>query len=98
MALINIRRNAGQAVYDPPTVKLATNDFVVWANQDPEAAHQPTLQGKAADYWMSDSLPSFVQGQPAATSPAINLTGTAGSSITYVDGLDPDAGSGKITF
>ena len=98
MALINIKRNAGQVVYDPPTVKLATNDFVVWANQDPEAAHQPTLQGRAADFWMRNSLPKFVAGQPAATSPAINLTGTAGSSITYVDGLDPNAGSGTITF
>jgi plastocyanin len=98
VALINIRRNAGQVVYDPPTVKLAANDFVVWANQDPEAAHQPTLQGKPADYWMTDSLPKFVAGQPAATSPAISLTGTAGTEITYVDGLDPNAGSGKITF
>lgn len=98
MALINIRRNAGQVVYDPPTIKLATNDFVVWSNQDPEAAHQPTLLGKAADYWMSNQLPKFVAGQPAATSPAINLTGQAGTSITYVDGLDPNAGSGTITF
>jgi hypothetical protein len=98
MALINIRRSGGQVVYDPPTVKLATNDFVVWANQDPEAAHQPTLQGKPKDYWMNDQLPKFVSGQPAATSPAINLTGTAGTTITYVDGLDPNAGTGTITF
>ena len=98
MALINIRRSGGQVVYDPPTVKLGANDFVVWANQDPEAAHQPTLQGKPASYWMTESLPKFETGHPAATSPAINLTGKAGTTITYVDGLDPNAGSGTITF
>ena len=98
MALINIRRSGGKVVYDPPTVKLGANDFVVWANQDPEAAHQPTLQGKPANWWMADQLPKFVDGQPAASSPAINLAGAAGSSITYVDGLDPNAGSGTITF
>jgi plastocyanin len=99
MATINIRRDGtGKVVYDPPTVKLGKGDFVVWANQDPAAAHQPTLQGKPADYWMTDSLPGFVAGQPAATSPAINLAGAAGTSITYVDGLDPNGGSGTITF
>jgi len=98
MALINIRRSGGKVVYDPPTVKLGKGDFVVWANQDPEAAHQPTLQGKPADYWMTDRLPSFVAGGVAAASPAIILAGAAGSSITYVDGLDPNAGSGTIQF
>ena len=98
MATINIRRQGGNVVYDPPTITLGKGDFVVWANQDPQAAHQPTLQGKAADYWMNDKLPSFVAGQVAATSPAISLSGTAGTSITYVDGLDPGAGSGTIKF
>ena len=98
MALINIRRDGtGKVIYDPPTVKLAkAGDFVVWANQDPKSPHQPTLQGKPPDYWMSRSLPPFVAGQPAASSPAINLAGP--NAITYVDGLDPDAGSGSIVF
>ncbi|HEV8239980.1 MAG TPA: hypothetical protein VGS57_11480 [Thermoanaerobaculia bacterium] len=98
MAIINIRRSNGAVVYDPPTIKLGKGDFVVWANFDPDAAHQPTLQGKPADYWMNDSLPTFSAEQVAATSPAINLAGTAGTSITYVDGLDPNAGSGTIQF
>ena len=37
---------------------------------------------------MSDPLPSFVDGQPAATSPSVNFNGTKGSTVTYVDGLD----------
>jgi hypothetical protein len=99
MPLISIKRDAAGALfYDPPTVKFGAGDFAVWANFDTEAAHQPTLQGKAADYWMTNSLPKFIPGQPAATSPAINLAGPAGSSITYVDGLDPSGGSGTITF
>src|ERR1044071_9208173 len=100
MATITITRDrGGNVVYDPPELTIATaGDFVIWSNHDPEAPHQPTLQGKAADYWMNDQLPPFEQGQPAACSPVINLAGTAGQPITYVDGLDPDAGSGTINF
>src|SRR5687767_13674061 len=101
MALISIRRDAvtGQVVFDPSSVTLGTvGDFAVWANYDPQASHQPTLQGKPADWWMNDSLPPFVEGQPAATSPAINLSGTAGTSITYVDGLDLAVLLGTIAF
>ena len=98
MAIISIRRSGGAVVYDPPTIKLGKGDFVVWANHDPQAKHQPTLQGQPADYWMNDPLPTFSAEQVAATSPAIVLAGAAGTSITYVDGLDPNAGSGTITF
>jgi hypothetical protein len=99
MATISIRRDDnGMIYYDPPALTLGAGDFVVWSNKDPQAAHQPTLQGKPADWWMTDQLPCFVDGQPAATSPAINLAGAAGTSIVYVDGLDPDAGSGTISF
>ena len=99
MALISIRRDeSGNVYYDPPAVTLGAGDFVVWANKDPQAAHQPTLEGKPADWWMTDPLPCFVDGQPAATSPAINLVGAkpTGATITYVDGLDPSEASGTI--
>jgi hypothetical protein len=99
MATINIKRDEnGNLAFDPPTVKFGAGDFAVWANLDPQADHQPTLQGKPANYWMDYPLPKFVEGQPAATSPAINLTGTASTPITYVDGLNPTAATGTITF
>jgi hypothetical protein len=100
MATINITRDDdGNVVYDPPEITIATaGDFVIWANLDDQAPHQPTLEGQAADYWMNDPLPPFEVGQPAACSPVINLAGTAGQPITYVDGLEPDAGSGTINF
>lgn len=100
MATINIRRDDnGMIYYDPPALTLGAGDFVVWSNRDPQAAHQPTLQGKPADWWMTDQLPSYVDGQPAATSPAINLVGPngpTGNTITYVDGLDPNGATGTI--
>ena len=100
MALISIRRDSstGQVVFDPSPIQLGKGDFAVWANYDPDASHQPTKQGQAADYWMNDSLPPFVEGQPAATSPAISFAGTPGTSITYVDGLDSAVAPGTITF
>jgi hypothetical protein len=97
MATITIRRDSSGAVtFDPPSIKLGAADFVIWANEDPQAEHQPTKQGKAANYWMDSPLPKFEAGQPAATSPTINLAGPA--AITYEDGLDPAAGTGTITF
>ena len=100
MALITIRRDAstGQVVFDPSTIQLGKGDFAVWANYDPEASHQPTKEGQPADYWMNDSLPPYVDGQPAATSPAIGFAGAAGTSITYVDGLDGSVAPGTLTF
>lgn len=111
MPLIAISRDSsGKLVFDPPSVTLdATGDFVSWANFDPRGPHQPTLQGQAKDYWLNDPLPPFVEGQPAATSPTVALTPLSGQEgypacpgvlgavcVTYVDGLDPDAGSGTI--
>ncbi len=98
MATINIKRDGSNVVYEPAEITIATKgDFVIWANHD-EKPHQPTLKGKAADYWMKDPLPPFEVGQPAACSPVINLAGTAGQLITYVDGLEPNAGWGTINF
>jgi plastocyanin len=111
MPIITISRDAtGRLVFDPAEVTLdPTGDFVSWSNQDPVDAHQPTLQGEAADYWLDDPLPRFVAGQPAATSPAVTLTPISGTPaypacpgvlgavcITYVDGLHPNAGSGTL--
>lgn len=100
MATINIKRKDGNVVYEPSEITIATaGDFVIWANLDDEADHQPTLQGQAADYWMDDPLPRFETGQPAACSPVLNLAGIAGQPITYVDGLDLETGgSGTINF
>ncbi|HEX7151623.1 MAG TPA: hypothetical protein VF618_09065 [Thermoanaerobaculia bacterium] len=100
MATISIKRVEGKVVYDPSPLKLdVTSDFVVWANEDPDAAHQPTLEGQAADYWILHALPPAVAGQPAATSAAVNFSGySAGDSVTYVDGLAPNDGSGTLTF
>ena len=96
MALINIVREGDVVRFDPSPASLdSKSDFAVWANLDPNARHQPTLKGKAADWWMSNPLPPFVAGQPAATSPAINLNGTA--PLTYVDGLAPSI-EGTINF
>ena len=97
MALINIRRNdAGVVSFDPSPANLdSTSDFAVWANLDPQAEHQPTLKGKAANWWMDDPLPRAVAGQPAATSPPVSLTGT--TPLTYCDGLDPTI-EGTINF
>ena len=87
MALIFIRRNGAVVTFDPSPADLdSISDFAVWANLDPDAEHQPSLPGKAIDWWMDDPLPPYVAGQPAATSPAINLNGTV--PLTYVDGLD----------
>ena len=98
MATISISSKDGKVVFDPPEITLdaTTDDWVTWANLDEHGEHQPTLSGKPADYWLNDPLPPFVQGQPAATSPPIILKGT--TSITYVDGLHPDDGSGTIHF
>jgi hypothetical protein len=101
MALIKIRRSPdGTAVtFEPDPITLNKNgDFVVWANHDREAAHQPTLASEGADYWMDDPLPPFEEGQPAATSPAINFSGTA--AISYEDGLEeqPRKLSGTMQF
>jgi hypothetical protein len=97
MALIYIKRNdAGVVYFEPSPADLdSQSDFAVWANLDKNAPHQPTLKGQAVDWWMSDPLPPFVDGQPAATSPAVNLTGTA--PLTYVDGLDTSV-EGTINF
>ncbi len=111
MPVITISRDSsGKLVFDPSVVTLdPTGDFVSWANHDPRQAHQPTRQGKAKDYWLSDPLPPFVKGHPAATSPAVALTplstevtyppcpGVLGVvCITFVDGLHPDDATGTI--
>ena len=96
MALINIRRTAAGVIFDPSPASLdSKSDFAVWANLDPDAEHQPSLPGKPKDWWMDDPLPRFVAGQPPATSPSINLTGT--TPLTYVDGLDNSI-QGAINF
>jgi len=105
MALINIKRTETGVIFDPSPANLdATSDFAVWANLDPDEEHQPTLQGKDVNWWMDDPLPRFVDGQPAATSPAINLTTKKNPDgtpildpITYVDGKDTNV-IGIINF
>src|SRR5206468_11904207 len=98
MATVNIRREGGNIVYDPSPILLTANDFIVFANLDPDAPHQPAPVGKPATYWFDNSLPPFVGGQPAATSPAINLSGTAGVTKTrYEGGLTPGSGTGTVT-
>ena len=87
MALINIIRDGDVVRFDPSPADLdSTSDFAVWANLDPMSPHQPTKPGKGADYWMDDPLPAAAEGQPAATSPPVSLTGTG--TIQYVDGVD----------
>ena len=100
MATISIKRVGGQVVFDPSSLTLDRNtDFVIFVNDDPDAEHQPTQQGQAANYWMDNPLTRAVAGQPSGTSPAINFSGLpAGLTITYVDGLAPDAGSGTLNF
>lgn len=96
MALINIRRTAAGVVFDPPTADLdSTSDFAVWANLDPDAEHQPTALGQPPNWWMDNALPRFVEGQPAATSPAINLNGAAGTTLQYQDTYQDNDGSQK---
>lgn len=99
MALINIKRiSPTMVVFEPDPAELdSVSDFAVWANLDPDAAHQPTASGKPEDWWMTDSLPKFVNGQPAAVSPVINLNGPANSTISYEDGKDRSI-KGTIKF
>lgn len=98
MATVYIRREGEGIVYDPPSIQLSANDFIVFVNLDPEAPHQPTQVGEVADYWFDDELPAFTE-EPAASSPAINLAGNPGTSIEYEDGREPDSGiTGTITF
>jgi len=89
MATIEIKRSGGNYVFEPLQITIEKNDFIIWVNLDPQAAHQPTMKGKLKDYWMNEQLPSFVAGQDAATSPVINFA--AGSTTEYVDGLDQSA-------
>lgn len=98
MATVNIRREGTSIVWDPSPITLGANDFIVFANLDPEAPHHPAPVGQAANYWFDDDLPPFVEGQPAATSPAINLAGAAGTWIDYDDGLAPGGTTGRIQF
>ena len=101
MPVITILRDAsGNLVFDPPTVTLdPLGDFVSWANRDDQTEHQPTMQGKPKDYWLDDPIPRYEEGQPPATSPPVTLTPMPPNvaSITYVDGLNPDAATGTIT-
>jgi plastocyanin len=97
MALVKIVRSGANLVFDPDPVTLAkSGDFIVWANHDPSSAHQPTMKGQAPNYWMDDPLPKFVAGQPAATSPAINLAGPP--SISYVADANSSSPVGTINF
>jgi hypothetical protein len=98
MATVMIRRVEGVIVFDPSPVELGSNDFVMWANLDPEAPHQPTPDKRQPALWMDFPLPPFVDGEPAATSPALSITGAAGTSKTYYDGCDPDGPAGTISF
>jgi plastocyanin len=86
--------------FEPSELTLAAGDFVVFVNRD-SAPHQPAPVEQAADTWMADPLPPFLDGQPAATSPALTFDGfTTGDSISYADGLTTDSGrpTGKINF
>lgn len=99
MPIVNITRDElGNLAFDPPSVTLdPTGDWVSWANLDERDEHQPTRQGKPADYWLSEPLPRFEKGQPAATSPPVTLTPAASSDpIPYVDALHPDDAVGTI--
>jgi hypothetical protein len=98
MPTINIVRDpeSGEVTFDPPNIQLVAGDFVIWANQDPDAAHHPTQENEPADYWMDDPLPKYEDGEPPATSPAIALAGPP--DITYVDALDSTVPAGKFTF
>lgn len=103
MALINIKRlSPTSVVFEPDPAELdSATDFAVWANLDPDAPHQPSLPGKAKDWWMDNPLPPFVAGQAAATSPQINLnatvSGVVNNKLEYVDGLDSNI-KGTIAF
>jgi len=90
MALINIKRiSSTLVVFEPDPAELdSVSDFAVWANLDPDSAHQPTASGKPENWWMENSLPKFVAGQPAAVSPVINLNGPANTTLPYEDGVD----------
>ena len=57
--------------------------------------HWPDQQCGADDLWMENSLPKFKKGQPAATSVAVFLAGSA--PITYQCALHPEE-TGTITF
>lgn len=105
MALIKIIRvSPTSVVFQPDPAELDSgSDFAVWANLDPDAEHQPTALGQPPNWWMDNALPRFVDGQPAATSPAINLNGAVNTTIQYQDTYQDSDGlpktiTGKIKF
>lgn len=99
MALINIRRlSPTSVVFEPDPAQLdSKSDFAVWANLDPDSEHRPTAAGQGPDWWLEYPLPRFVQGQPAATSPQVNLNGPVGTPLSYEDSVDRSI-KGTINF
>ena len=100
MATIKIMRESegGPITFDPNPLTLVSGDFVCFANHDKWGEHQPAPVGQPAATWMNDALPRFQEGEPAATSPAISLSGTTAKPIDYYDGIEPNSPTGTITF
>lgn len=96
MATITISRQDGTVEFQiSPEGPIKKGDVVVFRNEDPEAQHQPTLQGQGATFWFQHPMAPFVDGQPADTSDEV-FFGTAPLTVTYVCALH-DGETGTIT-
>ena len=86
MATITITRQDGTVVFSPSPAPISKGDVVVFRNEDPQAQHQPTLQGQGATFWFQHPMAPFVPGQPADTSDEVFFN-TAPLIVTYVCAL-----------
>jgi plastocyanin len=81
MPVIDIKRVAGDVVFEPAELTIAARDIVFWRNWDPIKAHWITKLGERQDLWFTAELPPFVEGQPPETTSA--LVGPASGTIVY---------------
>lgn len=96
MAVITISRQGSSVVFTPSPATISKGDVIVFRNEDPQAQHQPTLQGQAATFWFPYPMAPFVAGQPADTSDEV-FFGTAPLTVTYVCAIAEHTGeSGTI--
>jgi plastocyanin len=93
MSVVDIKRVAGDVVFEPAELIIAAGEIVFWRNWDPIKSHWITKLGERQDFWFAAELPPFVDGQPPETTSA--LIGPGSGTVVYECRLTGK--SGKIT-
>ena len=93
-SIITISRQGSRLVVSPDPLTIPANSSVVFRNEDPQSAHQPTLRGQAAGFWFTHPIAAFVSGRPADTSDEVFFS--AAATVSYVCGLHANEMSGTI--